>query len=422
VIVKLGYGAETRAVDLRGLRVRALRPAGHRGSAAPVALAGRALDRPLAGDALANIASRRSSAVVVVPDGTRACALPSVLAAVLERLRLGGIAEQRVTVVVACGTHPAEAEEALRERLGPVTEAATVVQHDARDEAALAVAGRLEDGLEVRLRREVLEADLLVTVGAVRHHYFAGFGGGPKMVFPGVAGYREIQRNHSLVLDLDRSPPRRAPGCEPGVLAGNPVAEQIARAAALRPPDLALCLVPGVDGGIADAFAGPWERAWEAAIAGVRAAFEVDPERFDLVVASGGGAPADETVIQAHKGLDAACRFLRPGGELLYVAAMSKGPGSADMAPFLADPSPEAIVERLAARWVQYGHTTLRIVERTGRHRVHLVSELDPALAAELGFDLRTDADEVVDAWRERYPAATVGVLPGPAVYPRQGS
>jgi hypothetical protein len=67
------------------------------------------------------------------------------------------------------------------------------------------------------------------------------------MVF-GVAGYAEIQANHARVIDLASGPPRRHAGCEPGVVAGNPVAEEIAVAAALRPPDLALLLVAGADG------------------------------------------------------------------------------------------------------------------------------------------------------------------------------
>jgi hypothetical protein len=66
---------------------------------------------------------------------------------------------------------------------------------------------------------------------------------------------------------------------------------------------------------------------------------------------------------------------------------------------------------------VQYGHTTLRIVEKTSRCRVYLVSRLDPTVAARLGFHTAADAAEVTARWRERYSGATVTVLPGAAVY-----
>jgi nickel-dependent lactate racemase len=199
-------------------------------------------------------------------------------------------------------------------------------------------AGNLADGTAIRLHRLAVEASLLITIGGVRHHYFAGFGGGPKMVFPGVGGYREIQTNHARVLRRRDGRLERDPGCEPGVLAGNPVAEEIAAAADLRPPDCALCLVPGSDRSPAFAAAGPWRPAFAAAVERARGWYEVDAAQLPLGVASAGGSPSDATLIQAHKGLDAVCRFLEPGGELLFVAELAGGSGSPAMQPFLDDP------------------------------------------------------------------------------------
>ena len=48
---------------------------------------------------------------------------------------------------------------------------------------------------------------------------------------------------------------------------------------------------------------------------------------------------------------------------------------------------------------MQYGHTTLRIVEKTSRFTVRLVSEMDTGLAATLGFIPTPTADEVLDGW-----------------------
>jgi nickel-dependent lactate racemase len=138
-----------------------------------------------------------------------------------------------------------------------------------------------------------------------------------------------------------------------------------------------------------------------------------------LGVASAGGSPSDATLIQGHKGLDAACRFLEPAGELLFVAELAGGSGSPAMQPFLDDPRPETILERLSHQWVQYGHTTLRLVTLTARHRVHLVSSLDDTLARRLGFLPVRDPSAVVDGWRRTRGGDTVAVIPGQAVYPR---
>lgn len=383
------------------------------------ALVAAALDEPLTGPPVRERCSGACRVTLVVPDATRPAQLAEVLPTLLDRVRSSGVPASGVTVLLATGTHPPAGRSELDALLGPLPPEVHIAQHDARDPARLETVGVLPTGLTIRLDRLYLEADVTITVGAVRHHYFAGFGGGPKMVFPGVGGYQEIQRNHARVAEITGGELRRHPRCEPGVLGGNPVAEEIAAAVELRPPDLALCLVPGSDGRMAWAGAGDWRTAFAAAVARARDWFEtrrVGPKR--LLVVSGGGHPADATLIQAHKALDAGCRFLEDGGEALFVADLGQGLGSDDMLPFVQDPDPARILERLARSWVQYGHTTLRLLEKTRRCRVHLVSRLDPELALRLGMEPVADPGDLVDRWREEYPRETVAVMAGEAVYP----
>ncbi len=420
MIIRLPFGRGAVPVDLRGFRIRPLRPEGPRACVDPARAVLNALADPLEGPALETRARRAGNAVIIVPDGTRSARIPEILPSLSEALSGWGIASERQTVVVAYGTHPRLPPNELESILGPIEQGVTVVHHDSRDPSGLVAVGTVGGGREIRLCREVVEADLLITIGAVRHHYFAGFGGGPKMVFPGVGGYEEIQANHAQVFDLSGPVPRRREACEPGLLVDNPVAEEIGEAADLRPPDVAVCLVPGIDGGVSEVMAGPWRKAFSAAVTRVREVFEVSGGDFDLVVASGGGAPSDETLIQAHKGLDAACRFARPGAEVLFLASMAGGPGSDAIRPFLADPRPDVILDRLAGGWVQYGHTTYRLVEKTSRHRVSLVTEACWDGLDGLGFQRVVTADETIERWRNQYSGATVGVMTGPAVYPRQ--
>jgi nickel-dependent lactate racemase len=419
VIVKLPFGADTCPVDLRGLRVRALGPSAPPGRRDPGSLVQSAVDSPLDRPPLAEICRGRSTAAVVVPDATRSADLPKLLPVVIDRLSIGGIPHRGIAVVIACGTHPPVGDDGIDSLLGPLPDGITVVEHDSRSDEQLLQVGELDDGTPVRLNRRVVECELLVTVGAVRHHYFAGFGGGPKMVFPGVAGYREIQANHARVFDRSGGEARPHPACQPGILDGNPVAEEIARLTELRPPDCALCLVPGSDGRMAWAAAGSWPTAFSAAVDRVRQWYEVSASAdCGLMVASAGGHPSDASLIQAHKALDAACRFLVPGGELLLAADLGDGAGSPAMEPFLADPRPERITGMLDEQWVQYGHTALRIVDKTSRYRVFLRSRLDSEVARRLGFIPVEDPAEVIGRWRSDRAGETVATMRGAAVYP----
>lgn len=420
MIVRLPYGRQSEVADLRGFRVFPLQPNGRRGAPDLPAVVRASLDRPVGDSSLIDRARGRSRVAIVVPDATRWAALPEILPEIITFVLDAGVQADGITVVIACGTHPAVPDDEARDLVGRLPVGVRLLQHDSRDHESLTVVGTTSRGLPIRIHNRVARADLRITVGAVRHHYFAGFGGGPKMIFPGVAGYEEIQANHSRVLEMSGPVPRRHPGCEPGLLLGNPVAEEIAEASSLCAADIAVCLAPGVGGGFAQAFSGSPEAAFAAAVDAVKQAFEVEAETFDLIVASAGGRPCDSTLIQAQKGLDAACRFLNPdGGELLFVAALDEGAGSKDMLPFLEQPRPQAILERLALGWVQYGHTTLRIIENTARHTVHLVSEAAPEMVSRLGFRPASTAQTVVEGWRDRHSGASVGVLTGAAVYPR---
>lgn len=420
VIVKLPFGSDRRAVDLRGLKVRTLRPTAPPGRRHPSSIIGAAIDDPVEGPGLDELCRGAASAAVVVPDGTRPISLPEVLPSVIGRLTACGVPAPAITVLVANGTHPPVGRDAIAELVGQLPDGTVVTEHDSRADGLLHAVGTTPSGLDVRLHGAVVGADVVVTVGSVRHHYFAGFGGGPKMIFPGVAGHQEIQKNHSRVAAVIDGTLRRHPGCEPGRLDGNPVAEEIGSAADLCPPDLAVCLVPDHDGGIAWAAAGPWRAAFGAAVEKTRDWYECAlPEPARLVVASGGGDPGDRTLIQAHKGLDAACRFCLPGGEVLFLARLGGGAGSPDMEPFIADPRPDTILERLAESWVQYGHTTLRLVEKTAAYKVHLASDLDPDVSRRLGFQPTADPTEVIDGWRAGHPGEMVAVIPGAPVYPR---
>ena len=419
MIVKLPYGRDNVAVDLRGLRLRPLQPTAPRGTSDIGRLLSRAVDFPIDGVGLVKRAEGRRSAVVVVPDATRRANLPHVLPVILNRLLVAGLHPESIRILVACGTHLHAPDDEVAALLGALPSGVLTEQHDSRDSEGLSRVGELRSGVGLRLNRRAVEADLLITVGTVRHHYFAGFGGGPKMVFPGIAGHDEIQANHSLVLRRRNGRLDRHPECEPGVLERNPVAEEIARAADLRPPDLVVSLVPGRDGGIAWACAGSWRAAFDAAVGRTREWYEIPSQRFDHVVACGGGRPGDSTLIQAHKGLDAASRFANPGAEIVFVAELGEGPGSSAMEPFLADPRPASILERLAEEYVQYGHTTLRIVEKTAKYRVHLKSTLDPDLAHRLGFHPVDNLDEIADRWRAEGVPDRVAIMAEGDVWPR---
>ena len=59
--------------------------------------------------------------------------------------------------------------------------------------------GKTSRGTPVLINREVMACDLKIAIGGLIPHISAGFGGGAKMVLPGVAGIVSTDHNHRIV-------------------------------------------------------------------------------------------------------------------------------------------------------------------------------------------------------------------------------
>ena len=119
-------------------------------------------------------------------------------------------------------------------------------------------------GVEVRINRQVAEADVAIVVGPVFPHEVVGFSGGNKYFFPGVSGQELIDLSHwvgALITSAEMI----------GTRGVTPVRALVNEAATLIPAErLALCLVvaSGTDTLHAAAFGTP-EDAWAACCRGL---------------------------------------------------------------------------------------------------------------------------------------------------------
>jgi hypothetical protein len=175
-----------------------------------------ALDAALGGGAL------RGRIAVAVPDPTRPLDPGPALEALAAR------AEGSMLPVVGLGLHrrrtPAEVEALTRWG---------AIDHDPDD----AVPTAIVDGIPGSVFRPVAEADLVVGVGVIELHQYAGVSGGHKAVAVGCGGRATIAALHHRDRVL-------APGVEVGRLDGNPFRAAIDGLGAAAGCRLALCAVP----------------------------------------------------------------------------------------------------------------------------------------------------------------------------------
>ena len=323
---------------------------------------------------------------VVVADKTRLCGYPQILPQLLSAMAERGAGPERIVFFIAYGTHARQSETESVAAYGPVYRDCRFVHHDSTERECFADLGLTSRGTPVRVRRELLDAGLVVTVGAISHHYFAGFGGGRKLLFPGLAEREAIYLNHRLFLDRKRR--TLASGCRPGRLDGNPLAEDLAEIAGRLPPPVAIHALLDSRGEVARyRFGRHWSDFLDACQEHDRCFRARATKRYSLVLASAGGWPKDINLIQAHKAIDNAAAFVRDRGQLILLAECADGIGSDTFLPYFEMGGWEPAFDRLCRHYRGNGGTALAMMAKTGRIRIRLMTRLAPELCRRVGIE-----------------------------------
>jgi nickel-dependent lactate racemase len=342
--VDLAYGSTGLSVRLPAAATTVIAPRPRGAAPDPLATLRAAIDGPVEGPRLRDLARPGQRVAISVCDVTRPQPRPVMLRAIMEALD-GVIRPADVVVLIATGTHRASTTQERREMLGDaVLDTWRVVDHDARDPASLVDLGIVGD-VPVLLAREWVEADLRITTGFVEPHFFAGFSGGPKMVAPGLAGLETTLALHNA---------RRIghPKATWGVIEGNPVHDAVRAIATATGVDFSLDVLLDDEQRITSAFAGSTLAMHAAACAAARRE-AMRPVRapFDIVITTNSGYPLDQNLYQAVKGMSAAAEIVKPGGTIICAAECRDGvPDHGSYGQLLHEGrSPADLLERIAA-------------------------------------------------------------------------
>lgn len=281
-----------------------------------------ALAAPIDSPALEGLARGATTAAIAVEDITRPAPAAHALEALLDRLEACGIAPQNVRVLVASGAHAPLRLPELTLKLGErVLASCDVWNHHPYE--GLVDLGTSRGGLPIKVNRLFVEAGLRLAVGSVMPHPYAGFGGGGKIVLPGLAGIETLEMNHRpAVTGLS--------GAGLGVVEGNRARaemEEIALAAGLQ---AVLNIVPGARRLPVGYFFGHPVAAHRAAVALARQVFAAPlSPGADAVLLN--AYPKDGELLQVGNAFNAWRATAEPparaGGTVIVAAACPWGRG-----------------------------------------------------------------------------------------------
>ena len=331
--------------------------------------------------------------LIIIPDHTRKCRLEIILPVLINEL---DHFKARLAFLIANGSHVIQPESVVRDIVGETLyQQYRFMQHDSKDEQSLYYLGDTSFGTSIWLNHKVEQADHIITVGGILYHYFAGFGGGPKMLMPGVAGYETIRQNHRRT--LNETTGGFHSDCYEGNISTNPIFIDLAEVMKFLPNVTSFQVVMSPNNKILYAETGPVLETHQTLCEKVKELYSlVIPQKADIVIASSGGFPADVNLIQSHKSIHHAFQAVKGKGWLIVLAECSEGIGSQTFLPYFDAGSSINIARELLKDYKINGHTSLALKTKTEKTNIVFVSKLAPEIVLKTGM---TPAQDIEEAW-----------------------
>ncbi|MCD6419132.1 MAG: nickel-dependent lactate racemase [Synergistetes bacterium] len=344
-----------------------------------------------------------SSFTIIVPDitrmWTRSSLFTSQVVDVLSRL---GIKAERITVLIATGSHDGATKEEIITIVGKdVAEKVKIINHNCYDDKDLVYWGETSYKNRVYLNTAVFNTDCIIIVGGVMFHLIAGFGGGRKYILPGIAGYDTIQTNHSLSILPDGTP---HPNVKPSLLVGNPVNDDMIEGAGFllkRKKSLLINIVDNGYGKLSYITVGNWYSSWQEACHFVEKFYKVKiPSLGDFAIVSPGGYTKDAVLYQSVKALFNAALCVKRGGQIIFVTQCRYGIGNEEFASALVEfkKKPKLLGEHLTKRFSMAKYVAYSVLNLVEKFNITLISDIPSSSIEELGFKHSDDLGSLINS------------------------
>jgi len=280
-----------------------------------------AITSPIGSPPIRELARGKKEVVIIFDDMTRVTRIYDMVPYVLEELASAGIPDSSIQFICATGSHMAWDRTLLEKKLGrEVMSRFPVYNHNPFNKCTYA--GTTSYGTAVYVNGEVMKCDLKIAIGSVVPHPNTGFGGGGKIILPGICSMETIEHFHRQEFEFrEKYPDRQLTGM--GVFDENPLRLNIEEAVALVGLDIKIDCFVNMWGETVAVFAGALKPAYGAAVSAAKAHYLTPkPEAEDIVIANT-YAKANESIMLC---LNTASRVVRPeGGDVVLIANAPDG-------------------------------------------------------------------------------------------------
>ncbi len=269
----------------------------------------KAFTHPIGSKPISELAKGKKEIAILFDDMARPTPVYEIAPLLLRELKKAGISDQQIRFIAALGAHGAQTANDFRKKLGQeVLDRFPVYNHHPFDYCKSI--GTTKFGTPVSINSEVMACELKIGIGCIVPHSFSGFGGGGKIILPGVAHIESIRSNHGLI--------KMHPECVgQGKIEGNIPRLDIEEATRMAGLDVKIDAVLNLKGEITGLFVGDPILEHHEGMKLAREVYATTPARGMDVVVVNAYSKANECAIAPFIGVPS---LKEEGGDLVILA------------------------------------------------------------------------------------------------------
>ena len=280
-----------------------------------------ALARPIGTKTIRELAVGKQNVVILFDDMSRVTRAAPIVPVILEELAAAGIPDERIRFICALVTHGALNRIDFASKLGEdVMARFPVYNHHCFGNCTFM--GKTQTyGTDVYINDEVVACDLKIAISSVVPHPMTGFGGGGKIILPGVSSFDTVKHNHDA-WQTTMTQNMANPITGVGIYDDNPMARDVQEAALLAGLDFSINCIVNLWGETVAIHAGALKPAFAAAVAEAKTHYLTPRGEGKDIVISNSFVKGNE----AFMGSAIARPALKPeGGDIVIIANNPEG-------------------------------------------------------------------------------------------------
>ncbi len=336
-----------------------------------------ALEQPVGTRTLDKVINKKDKVLVIVPDSNREFRYEIVIKSVVRKI--SEITKNIVFMVVSSDLNEPYVDDAYLDFLKKTKNVKSVILNSSKME--FDSSGKTKAGTRIKTNKYLNAFTKIITIDQINFHDLLGYSGGPETL-SNTCSKETIIENRSLVFEKNKTRNLR---CAAARLKGNRIYEDLIEISANLKPHFNINVLLDENKKIARVFCGDFSYSHMDGSKVVMGFYRAVVPRNNVLIASAGGAPFDNTFSEALKGILFWYKTVKPKGALFYSAECSLGFGNKEMFKWASYP-PEVLRQKLIEDFSPMAYTVLRLKEAQRHCDIFIHSSLPEEELKFLGF------------------------------------